>query len=264
VLVIITELFVTSSFRFIMQLFHVLENPQLFEIDADSSIIGRVVHEIVSEAEIMATLHHPHVLGILGVGVHPESLLPAFLVFELASDNLGHFMKQRENTRPDEIRRCCSHILKGLVYLHSKEPALIHRDLKPENVLVFPDEEGMPWLKIGDVGLSRHSASRTMSQVGSLHYMAPEMFRGGRYDCKLDVFSFGMMIATIVYNSCSGGTPDGCGILDKDHVIATAKLWFHDSVAFDLVRLIDCCCEVDPERRYSAAQALDVLDTVTQ
>ena len=59
--------------------------------------------------------------------------------------------------------------------MHTKK--LLHRDIKTENV--FMKSNGL--IKLGDFGLTTNLSgdkSKTMSQTGTLHYMAPEIFDG--------------------------------------------------------------------------------------
>ena len=71
---------------------------------------------------------------------------------------------------------------KALQYLHKNN--IIHRDLKASNVLV--NSEGRVCLAdLGVVGLL-NEAKRRFSFVGSLHWMAPEVFSSGKgYDNKV-------------------------------------------------------------------------------
>jgi len=68
----------------------------------------------------------------------------------------------------------------------------VHRNLKPQNVLLTKTSS----VKISEFGESRVvSEDGNMTMVGTPYYMAPEIFRGERYDKKVDVYSFGMLLA---------------------------------------------------------------------
>lgn len=69
---------------------------------------------------------------------------------------------------------------------------IIHRDIKPENIFVsrFGD------FKIGDFGIARE-LERTMSSFskkGTYSYMAPEMYKGEKYDSRVDIYSLGIVL----------------------------------------------------------------------
>ena len=69
---------------------------------------------------------------------------------------------------------------------------IIHRDIKPENIFVsrFGD------FKLGDFGIARE-LERTMSgfsKKGTDSYMAPEMYKGEKYDSGVDIYSLGIVL----------------------------------------------------------------------
>lgn len=82
-------------------------------------------------------------------------------------------------------------IASGMASLHSV--GIIHRDLKSLNILL--DENILP--KIGDFGLSRFQddeISQMTADVGTPHWMAPELFESTNYTNKVDVYAFGMLM----------------------------------------------------------------------
>ena len=74
----------------------------------------------------------------------------------------------------------------GMAYLHAQTPAIIHRDLKSLNLLLDED-----WsCKVTDFGLSRFKAGddKMTGQVGTYHWMAPEVINSEEYTEKADVY----------------------------------------------------------------------------
>ena len=87
----------------------------------------------------------------------------------------------------------------GLAYLHSKQ--ILHRDLKPQNIGF--DSKGV--LKIYDFDLARiipkaneDELFQLTTKSGSPRYMAPEVWKGGKYNLKADVYSFGVLVYQIL------------------------------------------------------------------
>ncbi|KAJ6718317.1 SERINE/THREONINE-PROTEIN KINASE STY8-LIKE [Salix purpurea] len=97
---------------------------------------------------------------------------------------------------------------RGMAYLHNEPNVIVHRDLKPRNVLLV--NSNADHLKVGDFGLSKlvkvqnsHDVYKMTGETGSYRYMAPEVFKHRKYDKKVDVFSFAM----ILYEMLEGEPP---------------------------------------------------------
>jgi calcium-dependent protein kinase len=93
-------------------------------------------------------------------------------------------------------------ILKALV--HCNRINISHMDIKPENIMCGED------IKLIDFGLSRVLSSDDKSTVGSLYYIAPEVFKG-EFNIKCDIWSLGVVLFQMLTNSYPFY---GC---DKDH-----------------------------------------------
>jgi len=76
---------------------------------------------------------------------------------------------------------------------------IIHRDIKPDNV--FVSQYGK--FKLGDFGVARiaESAAQTMSVKGTVNYMAPEVYKGEKYDATVDIYSLGVMLYKLSNNN---------------------------------------------------------------
>ncbi|OEL34748.1 G-type lectin S-receptor-like serine/threonine-protein kinase [Dichanthelium oligosanthes] len=105
------------------------------------------------------------------------------------------------HTRYKIIKGTCE----GLAYLHRQlEPRIYHLDLKPANILL--EVNMVP--RISDFGLSRcfgEEQARNMSSstrtLGYMGYMAPEYVNGNIISYKSDIYSFGVLIMSIVTGS---------------------------------------------------------------
>jgi serine/threonine protein kinase len=143
-------------------------------------------------------LKHPFILSLKGYCL-PKGKEGAKLVTEyMVNGSLKRVLALgSEAPRWWTVERkveCVIGIVLGMTYIHSR--GFIHRDLKPENIFI----DGRYRIRIGDFGSSRlFDAGVTMTSVGTPLYMAPEA-GDSHYDCKVDVYSFGLIMYEIVTN----------------------------------------------------------------
>jgi serine/threonine protein kinase len=157
------------------------------------------------EAEVLASLNHPHIAGIYGL---EESAGITALVMELVE---GEDLSQRiaRGAIPlDEALPIAKQIAEALEAAH--EQGVIHRDLKPANIKVRADGT----VKVLDFGLAKAmeppagaSPSLSMSPtittpamtqagmlLGTAAYMSPEQARGKTVDKRADIWAFGAVL----------------------------------------------------------------------
>src|SRR5262245_53084121 len=159
------------------------------------------------EAEVLASLNHPHIAGIYGL---EDSGDLTALVMELVE---GEDLSQRIARGPiplDEALPIAKQIAEALEAAHDQ--GIIHRDLKPANIKLRPDGT----IKVLDFGLAKAlsndsavpsalltnsptiTSPATMTGVGVLlgtaAYMAPEQARGRPLDKRADIWAFGVVL----------------------------------------------------------------------
>jgi serine/threonine protein kinase len=87
-------------------------------------------------------------------------------------------------------------IVLGMIEMHKRK--MVHRDLKPSNILL--DENHRP--RVCDLGSSCvENMERTQTggdQIGTLKYMAPELWEDVPYTEKVDIFSFALILYEMV------------------------------------------------------------------
>jgi serine/threonine protein kinase len=156
-----------------------------------------------------------------------------------------------------KMKSFTSDILEGLNYLH--KGGIIHGDIKLENILYHVDkEEGTHIMKLCDFGLSRvidQSSGKVYMEtpVGSKHYMAPEIKSRSYVDAKVDMWALGVVLykMSVAYKPTQiAGYKYG-----KDPIPFRPADWKKRSL--ELQDLIEKLLEVDPEKRFSAQEALD-------
>uniref|UniRef100_A0A6I8NL93 Inhibitor of nuclear factor kappa-B kinase subunit alpha n=1 Tax=Ornithorhynchus anatinus TaxID=9258 RepID=A0A6I8NL93_ORNAN len=151
------------------------------------------------EIQIMKKLNHPNVVTACDV---PEEMnflvndVPLLAMEYCSGGDLRKLLNKTENCcglKESQILSLLSDIGSGIQYLH--ENRIIHRDLKPENI-VLQNVDGKVIHKIIDLGYAKDldQGSLCTSFVGTLQYLAPELFENKPYTATVDYWSFGTMV----------------------------------------------------------------------
>ncbi len=145
-------------------------------------------HRFQREAERLASLNHPNVVGFLEVGQHEGR---DFLVMEYLE--MGDLTSYVQGLSVIQILQLFSQICDGLAHLHDK--GIVHRDIKPANILV--GKEGRP--KITDLGVARQVDRNTrLTQAGTIlgtySYLAPEQILSSTVGPRADIYSLGICL----------------------------------------------------------------------
>jgi len=86
-----------------------------------------------------------------------------------------------------------------LVVKHLHDQKIVHRDIKPENILLSDKTENAV-LKVIDFGISKIAPNdkAILGLVGTLPYMAPEMFSRSSYGRPVDMWALGVVLYIIL------------------------------------------------------------------
>ena len=118
------------------------------------------------------------------------------IIMEYAGDkNLKQFINDYKNNSQlipeDIIIEIIYQLVRGLQVIHKNN--LIHRDLTPDNIFIYKNNK----IKIGDFGITKiltETNRYTKSQIGKIHYIAPEVELGLKYNNKIDIYSLGCIL----------------------------------------------------------------------
>uniref|UniRef100_A0A674PAG6 LIM domain kinase 2 n=1 Tax=Takifugu rubripes TaxID=31033 RepID=A0A674PAG6_TAKRU len=167
----------------------------------------------LKEVKVMRCLDHPHVLRFIGV-LYKDKRLNLITEF-IEGGTLKDFIRDTDPFPWEQRVSFAKSIASGMAYLHSM--SIIHRDLNSHNCLVKLDNT----VVVADFGLSRlvvedkvkpppekpsnkkrmfrrSDRKKRYTVVGNPYWMAPEMLNGKRYDEKVDIFSFGIVLCEII------------------------------------------------------------------
>ena len=171
---------------------------------------------------------------------------------------LNDYMQGRELSLPETVKLgedICQAL--ELCQMHQ----IIHRDVKPENIFVSDSGD----FKLGDFGIARTAerANRSMSQKGTYHYMAPEVFRSGRYDATVDLYALGIVLYRMLNHNRAPFLPDyPQQITQQDREDALAKRLSGERMAppcqapEPLAQIILKACAYQPKNRYASASQM--------
>eukprot|EP00794_Sanderia_malayensis_P000193 gene193-807_t len=156
--------------------------------EAEAKALKDEVHQLSNAA-------HPNIIKLFGTCSKPK----VCLVMEYAEGGslyeVLHPSDQATQPFPYTIGHMMSWAVqcaKAMEYLHGLKPhAIIHRDLKPPNMLLT---KCFTVLKLCDFGTACYLRTQMTSNKGSAAWMAPEVFEGGMYSEKCDVYSFGIVL----------------------------------------------------------------------
>ncbi len=111
-----------------------MPGTQVLEADATAAISGA---DFRAEAAILAQLHHPHLLLLVGTCDEDghRALVTELMEGGSLHDALFDENYPRQLSWQDRVR-IAQEAAAGLAYLHSFSPPIVHRDLKPANILL--------------------------------------------------------------------------------------------------------------------------------
>lgn len=155
------------------------------------------------EAQVTASLHHPHVVQVTDFEVGP----PSYLVMELLGGESLRSRLRRGRLAPLEIQAVAEQLLSALSAAH--DAGVVHRDIKPENLFLVATAASPVFVKVLDFGIAKlldpqgAPLTRESEQVGSLMYMPPEQLASGPISERTDLYAVGVLL----YELLSGRSP---------------------------------------------------------
>jgi serine/threonine protein kinase, bacterial len=158
------------------------------------------------EADLAATLWHPHIVGVHDRGdVDGQIWISMDYVdgtdaAELLRDRYPKGMPQ------EEVLDIITGVAEALDYAHQQ--GLLHRDVKPANIMLTDPSTGEQRVVLGDFGIARrvdeeNNLTATNMTVGTVFYAAPEQLMGEDLDGRADQYA----LAATAFHLLTGSPP---------------------------------------------------------
>ena len=235
-----------------------------------SMVNGEHLKEFSRELNALLHLRHPNLVLFMGAVFTPQL---AIVTEFCAGDTLFRLLHQDKQIKLSwkQKIKMCRDVAHGMTYLHESEPPILHRDLKSLNLLLTEKVTGPGdglIVKITDFGVSKFLddsvSMMNTGQMGTCHWMAPEVLAGHHYSLPADVYSYGIVIWEIV---CRETPYRGL----NPTLIPYRVLNCNERPSMELLpascpqalrALMVSCWQTDPGQRPTFPQILDVLEGI--
>ncbi|OMC17811.1 nuclease PIN [Mycobacterium sp. SP-6446] len=158
------------------------------------------------EADLAATLWHPHIVGVHDRGEFDGHLWISMDYVE--GTDASRLVREHypDGMHIDEACAVLDAVAGALDYAHDR--GLLHRDVKPANILLTHPENGERRILLADFGVARHLGSisgitETNVAVGTVAYAAPEQLTGANIDGRADQYA----LAGTAFHLLTGAPP---------------------------------------------------------
>jgi len=205
-------------------------------------------------------LDHPNILRAYEIGAIEQteseeniSTGSPFITLEYfeSEELLNSSFIQDELNLKEIVKQICS----VLSYLHLSN--YIYYDLKPENILVSSKGD-KPSIKLIDMGLAVYAPSETdYSVAGTAQYIAPELLKKEKHNQSVDLYSLGMLLYKIIYNSFPFNATEEIEIY-KAQIEEEFEFPPSEKYSDELINVVKKLLSKNPEGRYS--NSLQVID----
>ncbi len=182
----------------------------------------------VEEAKTATRLKHPNICTIYDFAIDDSGM--AYLVMEyIEGPSISELLKLEGRPALPLALEIAHQSLLALGFLHRK--GIVHRDVAPDNIMLTRDEQGLPLVKLIDLGIAKIAeapveATATGVFLGKLKYASPEQYgslkKGERLDGRSDLYGLGI----VLYELLTGVLPfEGDTVVEllRAHVFAPPR-----------------------------------------
>lgn len=223
--------------------------------------------EFEREVTAMVTLRHPNLVLFMGACKSPQMIIVSEFC---AGGSLFTFLHESKNIMISwkQKLKILKDVARGMLYLHEAPSPILHRDLKSLNLLLVKPVTGPNeniFIKITDFGVARilDAEIGLTGQMGTLHWMAPEVISNQPYSLEADIYSYGICMWEVIarevpYNGTNAMTIPVRVIKGERPNLSQIPSTCPDS----LKHLVRMCWDPVPAKRPNFNQILDVLESL--
>ncbi len=190
---------------------YLAQHPRLPRTDALKILNASVTadHEYRArfdrEADMVASLWHPHIVGVHDRGEYDGKLWISMDYVD-GTDAADMLRASPRGLPPDDVVAIVSAVASALDYAHDRH--LLHRDVKPANILVARPGTADQRILLADFGIARRDddskgLTATNMTVGTVAYAAPEQLMGSAMDGRADQYA----LAATAFHLLTGAPP---------------------------------------------------------
>ncbi len=167
--------------------------------------MGKIVKSFLNEAQSLATLKHPNIVGVHQVFEDNDTAYMA-MDFIKGHDLLEIIEENRAELTPEIIVRMTARLISAVGYIHDNQ--LLHCDISPDNIFVTPDGEPI----LIDFGAARRTAAGATEKYSGLSvvkdgYSPHELYTaGGNSGRWSDIYA----LAASLYHAIAKVAPPNC------------------------------------------------------
>lgn len=206
------------------------------------------------EADLAATLWHPHIVGVHDRGEFDGQLWISMDYVE--GTDAGQLVRTQypAGMLVPDVCAIVTAIAGALDYAHQR--GLLHRDVKPANILLAEPEDGERRILLADFGIARQLAdvsglTATNLTVGTVAYAAPEQLMGADIEGRADQYA----LAATAFHLLTGAPPyqhtNPVAVISHHLNAALPKLSERNPELANLDQVLSTALAKDPADRFS-------------
>jgi serine/threonine protein kinase len=230
---------------------------------ADLSSDPILVHRLRKEARVAAMLRHPGITVVHDIGEHDGH--PYFVMELLEGRDFTQVMSGHPDGLP--VGQAAALMLQVADALaHAHDHGVVHRDIKPANLMELSDGT----VKICDFGIARYADAEATAQLtehgsvlGTLPFMAPELYEGQPADSRTDLYAFGCTLYALLAGRPPFSASSPAAIMGQHRAGPPPRLsTLRPDIPTYLDDLVQRLLATNPEQRPVCSDAQRVLRSV--